>query len=102
MKIKKGDNVIAIAGRDKGKTGKVERVLRQSGRVIVSRLNLVKSHQKPKRSDQKGQIIEKSMPLHISNVMILDPKDNKPTRVGKKVIDGKKIRVARRSQQPLD
>ena len=100
--IKKGDNIIAIAGRDKGKTGKVERVLRQNGKVIVSRLNLSKTHQKPKKSDQKGQIIEKSMPIDISNVMILDPKDNKPTRITMKTIDGKKKRMTKRSQTILD
>jgi large subunit ribosomal protein L24 len=98
MIIKKGDNVIVITGKDKGKTGKVERVLPKMGKIIISGLNLKKSHQKPKRKDEKGQIVEKSMPLDVSNVSILDSKSNKPTRIGMKINEkGKKERISKRS-----
>ncbi len=102
MKIRKGDNVIAISGKDKGKSGKVLRALPKSGKVIVDGLNVVKRHQRPRKANQQGQIIDKSMPLTISNVQLLDPKDNKPTRVGYKTKGDKKVRIAKRSGTELE
>jgi large subunit ribosomal protein L24 len=97
MKRKKGDNVIVIAGKDRGKTGKVVRVLREKERVIVDGINIVKKHQRPSKSNQKGQIIDKLLPIHISNIMLVDPKTNKRTRVGKKLVKGRYIRIAKKS-----
>lgn len=97
MKIKKGDNVIVTAGRDKGKKGTVVKTLRDVEKVVIEGLNLRKKHQKPRRSGEKGQTVEIAMPMHVSNVMIIDPKGGKPTRIGYKVEDGKKIRIARKS-----
>ncbi len=97
MKIKKGDNVIVTTGRDKGKKGTVVKTFRDLDKVIVDGLNMRKKHQKPKRRGEKGQTIEIAMPMHVSNVMIVDPKGGKRTRVGYKVEDGKKIRIARKS-----
>lgn len=101
MKIKKNDTVVVIAGKDKGTTGKVVRVLPGESKAVIEGVNIVKKHTKPRQSGEKGQIVEKSLPIHISNVMMLDPKDNKPTRVGFQVKDGKKVRVAKRSGQVL-
>lgn len=97
MKIKKGDNVIVTSGRDKGKKGTVVKTLRELDKVVVEGINIRKKHQKPKRRGEKGQIIEIAMPIHVSNVMMIDPKGGKRTRVGYKVEDGKKIRIARKS-----
>ncbi len=96
MKIKKGDSVIVIAGKDKGKKGSVLSVIRENDRVLVSGVNLVKKHQKADRGNAAG-IITKEASLHISNVALVDPKEGKATRVGYKETDGKKVRVARRS-----
>jgi large subunit ribosomal protein L24 len=109
LKIQKDDNVLVITGRERGKTGRVVRVLRKDGgdQVIVERVNMVKRHQKP-QGQNPGGIMEKEAPIHISNVMLLDPKSNKPTRVGRKRLDagaGKKsttVRVARTSGATLD
>lgn len=101
MKIKKNDTVIVIAGKDKGTTGKVVKLLPREEKAVVEGVNVVKKHTKPRQSGEKGQIVEKSLPIHISNVMLLDPKENKPTRVGFQIKDGKKVRVAKRSGQVL-
>ena len=101
MKIKKGDNVIVISGKDKGKTGKVTRALPKVGKIIVEGVNIKKRHLKPRRSGQKGQIIEFASPINVSNVMIVDPKTGKLTRIGMKVVDGKRVRIAKRSGTPL-
>lgn len=97
MKIKKDDKVIVISGKDKGKLGSVVKALPKENKVIVSGLNVRKVHMKARRGGEKGQVIEKNMPIHISNVSLIDPKTNKPTRVGKKMVDGKKVRVTRKS-----
>ena len=97
MKIKKGDNVIIIAGKDKGKKGKVVRALPADSRVVVEGINMRKKHQRAGKGRQKGQIIDIAMPIHISNVMIEDPKTGKPTRVGKRIAGGKRIRIAKKS-----
>lgn len=101
MKIKKDDNVIVIAGKDKGKTGTVITALPKENRVIVSGVNMQKRHQRARRNGDKGQVIEKNLPIHISNVMVVDPKTNKRTRVSTKVIDGKSVRVTKKSASTL-
>jgi large subunit ribosomal protein L24 len=102
FKIKKGDRVIAIAGKDKGKTGEVLRVLRQDDRLLVQGLNMVRRHQKPSQLNPGG-IIDKEAPIHISNVAHIDPKDDLPTRVGYRTIEGeRKVRFAKRSGEIID
>ena len=97
MRIKKGDNIIVISGKDKGKTGKVSKALPSENKIVVEGINVKKKHQRPKRANQKGQIISIASPLHVSNVMILDSKTGKGTRVGAKILEGKKVRVAKKS-----
>lgn len=97
MKIKKGDTVIVISGKDKGKSGKVLRALPAQERVVVEGVNVVKRHQKSRRRGQSGQIVDKTMPVHVSNVALVDPESGKPTRVGITRVDGKRIRVAKKS-----
>ncbi|KAA1039692.1 MULTISPECIES: 50S ribosomal protein L24 [Macrococcus] len=97
MHVKKGDKVIVITGKDKGKTGTVIEALPKKDRVIVEGVNIIKKHQKPSQMNPEGGILEREAAIHVSNVMLLDPKTNKPTRVGYKVEDGKKVRVAKKS-----
>jgi large subunit ribosomal protein L24 len=101
MKIKKGDNVIVISGKDKGKSGKVLEILTKLEKVIVEGVNISKRHTKSKQSGKKGEIIEKTMPIHVSNVMIEDPKTKKASRVGYLTQDGKKVRVSKKSGQKI-
>src|SRR5438477_11020624 len=107
-RIKAGDDVIVISGKDRGKRGKVLRVEPDRNRLYVEGLNIVKRHQKPRqvagaqRAEQVGGVIEKEGPIHRSNVMLLDPKQGKPTRVGIEVQDGKRYRVTRRSGTRVD
>jgi len=101
MKIKTGDNIIVIAGKDKGKEGKVTRVLFVKDSVVVEGINMQKRHQKPSRGGQKGQIVEIAAPINVSNVAIKDPKTGKPSRIGSKLIGGKKVRTARKSGAEL-
>src|ERR1700761_149796 len=102
LKIKKGDKVVVITGKDKGKTGEVLRVLPKDSRRGVQGGNMVKRHTKPAMG-QPGGIVEKEGTIHISNVAHIDPKSSKPTRVGYKTLDdGRKVRVARRSGEVLD
>jgi large subunit ribosomal protein L24 len=101
-KIRKGDKVVVLAGRDKGRTGEVIAVRPSEGRALVRGVNVVKRHQKQSAS-QEGGIVSKESPIHLSNIAIADPKDGKPTRVGFKVqADGKKIRIAKRSGAEID
>jgi len=102
MKIRKGDQVKVISGKDKGKTGKVSRAFPSLSRVLIDDINVSKRHQKPRKENQKGQVIDKAMPIHVSNVMLIDPKEGKVTRVGYKIVAGKKVRVALKSQTELD
>ncbi len=97
MKIKKGDNVIVITGADKGKIGKVLDVYKDEGRVLVDNVGMKKKHQKSRRGGQKGQIIEKSSPIDISNVMILDPKKNVRSRISISRQKGTVVRIAKKS-----
>lgn len=97
MKIKKGDNVIVLQGKDKGKTGKVLKAFHVDERVVVEGVNISKKHQKARQRGKSGEIIDVTMPIHVSNVALVDPKTKKPTRVGYKMVDGKKVRVAQKS-----
>jgi large subunit ribosomal protein L24 len=101
--VRKGDTVMVVAGKERGKKGKVLRVIPEKGRVVVERLNMIKKHQKPTQKIRQGGIIEREGSIHLSNVMLVDPNSDKPTRVGMKALsDGKKVRVARRSGEMLD
>ncbi len=101
-RIRKGDRVMVIAGRDKGKVGEVLKMLPKENRAIVKGVNVVKRHQRPTQA-QAGGIIEKEAPVHVSNLAHIDPKDNRPTRVGFKVLeDGRKVRYAKRSGEVID
>jgi len=101
MKLKKGDNVIIVTGKDKGKKGKITRVLVEENKVVVEGANMMKKHQRPRKSGEKGQVISIAMPLHASNVMIVDPKTGKGSRIGKKKLGDKMIRIARKSNQEI-
>ncbi|WP_293868773.1 50S ribosomal protein L24 [uncultured Alsobacter sp.] len=101
-KIKKGDKVVVLTGRDAGKSGEVVQVLPKETRAIVRGVNLVKKHQR-QTAQQEGGIISKEATIHLSNIAIADPKDGKPTRVGFKVLeDGRKVRFAKRSGDLID
>jgi large subunit ribosomal protein L24 len=102
FKIRKGDQVMILTGKSRGEKGKVDRIDTKSSRVYVSGLNIYKRHTKPGGAYEEGGIIDKVMPVHISNVAILDPKTNKPTRIGYKIEDGKKVRVAKGSGAVLN
>ncbi len=97
MKIKKGDKVIVIAGKDKGATGVVLKAIPTEDRVVVEGVNIAKRHQKSRTTGQSGQIVDKTMPVHVSNVALVDPKGGKATRIGIKREDGKRVRVAKKS-----
>jgi large subunit ribosomal protein L24 len=101
MKIRKNDNVIVISGKDKGKTGKVVKALPKENKVIISGINVKKVHKRPTKAGQKGQVIEKSMPMNVSSVAIVDPKTGKASRIGKKMVDGKSVRVSKKSDTVL-
>ena len=102
FRLRKGDDVVVISGRDKGKTGSILRVIRSEGRVIVDGINMVKRHTRPSQG-QPGGIVDKEAPIHISNVALADPKDGSATRVGYKFLgDGRKVRVAKQSGEVID
>jgi large subunit ribosomal protein L24 len=101
--VRKGDTVVVVAGKERGKRGKVLRVIPEKGRVVVERINMIKKHQRPTQKVRQGGIIEREGAIHLSNVMLVDPNSDKPTRVGMKALsDGKKVRVAKRSGEMLD
>ena len=102
MHIKKGDTVKVISGKDKGKTGVVLTALPKKDRVLVEGVNIIKKHTKPNQANPQGGIVSQEEAIHVSNVMLLDPKSGEPTRVGYKVEDGKKVRVAKKSGEKLD
>ena len=101
QKIRKGDKVVVLAGKDKGRTGEVVAVMPKEDRAVVRGVNMVKRHQRQTQTQEAG-IINKEAPLHLSNLAIADPQDGKPTRVGFKIEDGKKVRVAKRSGVVID
>lgn len=101
-KIKKGDKVVVLAGRDKGQSGEVIRVIPKDETALVRGVNIVRRHQK-QTANQEGGIISKESPIHLSNIAVADPKDGKPTRVGFKILeDGRKVRFAKRSGDLID
>ena len=101
-KIKKGDKVVVLAGRDKGRSGEVLQVLPKVERAVVSGVNMVKRHQRQTVKQEAG-IVSKESTIHLSNLALADPKDGKPTRVGFKIMnDGRKVRVAKRSGAEID
>jgi large subunit ribosomal protein L24 len=101
-KIRKGDKVVVLTGRDKGRTGEVIEVNPSAARALVRGVNLVKRHQR-QSAQQEGGIISKELPVHLSNIAIADPKDGKPTRIGFKIgSDGRKVRIAKRSGAEID
>ena len=101
MRVKKDDTVVVIAGKDKGKTGKVVKVFPKTNKVIVEGVNVVTKHQKPSAINPQGGIINKEAPIHVSNVMPLDPETGKGTRVRFEMRDGKKVRVAVKSGKEI-
>jgi large subunit ribosomal protein L24 len=103
VRIRKNDSVIVIKGRERGKTGKVLRVIREKDAVVIERVNLVKRHSRPRGPQQPGGIVEKEASLKSANVMMLCDKCNAPVRVGHKILaDGRKIRICRRCNEALD
>ena len=100
MKIKKGDQVIVITGRDKGKTGEVIQAMPKDSKVVVRGINMVKRHTKPTQ-ENAGGIVSKEQPIHVSNVALIDPKSGKATRVGIKIENGQKVRVAKKSGEVI-
>jgi large subunit ribosomal protein L24 len=104
-RIRKGDRVMVISGKDRGKTGTVLTVMPKKERVTVEGLNMIKRHQRPTQTaggQRGGGVIEREGPIHLSNVMLVDPKDGKPTRIGIEIEDGKRLRVSKRSGARLD
>lgn len=102
MKIKKGDQVQVIAGKDRGKRGTVVRVFPEADRVVVEGVNLGKRHRKGKSAGEKGERIEMAMPLHVSNVMLVDAETGKPTRIGYRVNGNEKVRVSKKSGKDIN
>jgi large subunit ribosomal protein L24 len=101
QKIRKGDKVVILAGKDKGRTGEVVQVMPKEDKAVVRGINMIARHQKQSAS-QEGGIVRKEAPLHLSNIAIADPKDSKPTRVGFELRDGKKVRIAKRSGEVIN
>ncbi|MFK7697352.1 50S ribosomal protein L24 [Paenibacillus sp. HJGM_3] len=103
LHVKKEDTVIVITGKDKGKKGRIIAAYPRQNRVLVEGVNMVKKHQKPTQQNPQGGILDQEAPIHVSNVMLLDPKSGKPTRIGYKVLEnGKKVRVAKKSGEVID
>ncbi|GEK91767.1 50S ribosomal protein L24 [Alkalibacterium kapii] len=101
MFVKTGDKVKVIAGKDKGKEGTILAAMPKQNKVIVEGLNIMKKHIRPTGMGQEGGIVETEAPIHVSNVQLIDPSSNEPTRVGYKVEDGKKVRYAKKSGEAL-
>lgn len=102
MHVKKGDKVQVLSGKDKGKQGVILEAYPKKDRVLVEGVNIVKKHSKPSQANPQGGIISQEAPIHVSNVMPLDPKSGTPTRVGYTEVNGKKVRVAKKSGETLD
>lgn len=101
MKLKKGDKIIVVAGKNRGETGTIVRVMPKDDLVLIDGINMVKRHQRATSAGRTGQIVDKAMPLHVSNVMLADPKTGKPTRVRIVKKDGARSRVAVKSNQEI-
>ena len=102
QKIKKGDRVVVLSGKDKGKHGEVLRALPKDSKVVVAGVNVISRHTKPSQADPQGGIKRSEAPIHVSKVAIEDPKTGKPTRVGFRIEDGQKVRVAKRSGEVIN
>jgi large subunit ribosomal protein L24 len=101
--IKKNDTVLVITGREKGKKGRVLSVFPSNSRLLIERINMIKKHMKPSKKYTQGGIIEKESPLHISNVLLICPRCNKPTRIGSTLLqDGRKVRVCKKCSEVMD
>ena len=101
--VRKGDTVVVVAGKERGKRGRVLRVIPDKNRVVIERINMIKKHQRPTQKLRQGGIIEREGAIHLSNVMLVDPTSDKPTRIGMRELgDGKKVRVARKSGEIID
>ncbi|MDP3897492.1 MAG: 50S ribosomal protein L24 [Mesorhizobium sp.] len=101
QKIRKGDKVVVLAGKDKGRSGEVVKMMPKDDKAVVRGVNMMRKHQKQSQS-QEGGIISKEAPIHLSNIALVDPKDGKATRVGFEIKDGKKVRIAKRSGATID
>ncbi|GGB49457.1 50S ribosomal protein L24 [Virgibacillus dakarensis] len=102
MHVKKGDKVKVISGKDRGKQGTILEAYPKKERVLVEGINMIKKHAKPSQDNPQGGILNQEAPIHVSNVMPIDPKSGEPTRVGYEERDGKKIRIAKKSGEALD
>ncbi|RPF49997.1 50S ribosomal protein L24 [Aquisalibacillus elongatus] len=102
MHVKKGDKVKVVTGKDKGKEGTILETDPKSERVLVEGVNYMKKHAKPSQENPQGGILNQEAPIHVSNVLPIDPKTGEPTRVGYEERDGKKVRIAKKSGEPLD
>jgi large subunit ribosomal protein L24 len=103
LSVKKNDTVLVIAGREKGKKGRVLSVYSSKGRLLIEKINMIRKHMKPTRKYAQGGIIEKEAPLHISNIMLICPKCNKPTRIGNTHLqDGRKVRMCKKCGEVMD
>ncbi|MFD1850695.1 50S ribosomal protein L24 [Oceanobacillus bengalensis] len=102
MHVKKGDKVKVLSGKDRGKEGVILESFPKKDRVLVEGVNMIKKHAKPSQENPQGGILNIEAPIHVSNVMPIDPKSGEPTRVGYEVRDGKKVRIAKKSGEPLD
>ena len=102
MFVKVGDKVRVISGKDKGNEGTIKQTLAKKNRVVVEGINMIKKHQKPNNANPQGGILDIEAPIDVSNVMLIDPSTNEPTRVGFKVVDGKKVRVSKKTGESID
>ncbi len=102
MKLRVGDTVQVIAGADKGKTGEILQILRKEDRVLVEGVNMVTKHIKPSQADPEGGIVTREAPIHVSNVAFYDSKEKKAVRLGYEIVDGKKVRINKRTGKPVD
>ncbi|GAB5046896.1 50S ribosomal protein L24 [Thermodesulfovibrio sp. TK110] len=103
LRIKKGDTVLVLSGKDKDKKGRVLRVIPRDEKVVVEGVNIVKKHQKPSRKYPQGGIIEREHPIHISKAMLICPKCDKPTRIGARILeDGRKVRICKKCKEVID
>jgi len=101
--VRKGDTVVVVAGKERGKRGRVLRVIPEKSRVVVERINMIKKHQRPTQKLRQGGIIEREGSIHLSNVMLVDPTSDKPTRIGMRALtEGRKVRVAKKSGELID
>ena len=101
MKIKKGDTVLILSGKDRGRTGKIGKVFPKRKKIIIDGINIVKKHVRPRKQNQKGEVVEVPAPFDMSNAKLICPKCNKPVRVGYKVVDDKKIRICKKCREEI-